>query len=368
MGTQEASYATTEKDIYQTFYGEGAMADDHILSRNREQNLRKKYGVNRRNFLAMVGGTSMVGTAGCLGQLSGEQEWPSRQVEIISPWAAGGGADTTSRAIADAAENFTDVSWNVSNQTGGSGSVGMQAVVNSNSNGHRLGVIAPEICLFQQLGIAELGPDSVRPLMQYAVMPAVLVVHENSQYSSLDQFVTYGRQNPGALQLANSGTGSSWHMALAGFAYEAGIEAQHVPYDGASSALTAVVNGEADATAAGPGEVAGQVKDGPLTPLGIMHDEQIETYPNTQTMQQQGINVELGSWLGGFAAPSVSDETFNSIAEVYRSVYESDGFQSFIDNSGMIGRYRNPEETRQFLDEQYQYYGELINRLNINIS
>lgn len=322
--------------------------------------------VNRRSFLATIGGVGIAGTAGCLDQLSEEEDWPSRQVEIVSPWAAGGGADTTSRAIADAAENYTDVSWNVSNQTGGSGSVGMQAVANSGSDGHTLGVIAPEICLFQHLGISELGPEDVKPIMIYSILPAVLVVHQDAEYSSLDEFITYGQENPGEIQLGNSGTGSSWHMALAGFAHEAGIEVEHVPYEGANPALTAVVNGEVDATAGGPAEVAGQVLDGPLEALGVMHDERVEPFPDTQTMAEQGVDVQLGSWLGGFTSTEVPDDTHSSIVDVYQSVYEDEDFQSFMEDSGNIPVNRGPEETQQFLDEQYEYYGELISELDIS--
>lgn len=342
------------------------MTDDSI-SASAGDSQASTYGgsVNRRNVLKALGGTGLVATAGCTGQLSGgsSQEWPSRQVEVVSPWSAGGGADRTSRAVASAAESNTDVSWNVSNQTGGSGSVGMSAVANAEPTGHTLGCTAPEICLYQHLGISDLGPDDITPIMQYTQMPAAIVVRENSDYTTVDEFLSYAKNNK--VQMANSGIGSSWHMAGAAWAYEAGIDVQHVPYPGAAPAITATVNGEADCATVGAVEVASQVRDGPLTALGVMYDEQLESLPNTPTMQSQGIDIVIGSWLAHFAPPDLPDDVKQSIVETYNTVYESESFKTFMENNNFMRVKRGPDELQKFLDERYKYYGQLVEKLNI---
>lgn len=335
------------------------MVADHTLERSVGST------VSRRSFLTAIGGASITGTAGCLGQLSEEEEWPSRQVEIVSPWAAGGSADSTSRAIADAAENYTEVSWNVSNQTGGAGSVGMSAVANSDPDGHTLGCLSPEICLFEHLGTSDLSPDDITPIMQYTETPAVVVTHQDSEYTSLDEFITFAEENPGEIQMGNSGTGASWHLAAAGFAREAGIEIEHVPYDGANPAVAAVVNREVDATTAAAPEVGPQVQDGPLTALGVMFNERLEVFPDTPTMQEQGVDVQLGSWLAGFGPGGLPEETRDSILEVYNSVYEDDGFKEFMDNNNYLRVHRGPDELSNFLNEQYEFYGEIVNDLGL---
>ncbi|QIO25336.1 tripartite tricarboxylate transporter substrate binding protein [Haloarcula sp. JP-L23] len=318
---------------------------------------------NRRNFLKAVGAGSLTMTAGCLSQLSAEQEWPSRPVEIVSPWAAGGGADRTSRAVAEAGENYTDVSWNVSNQTGGSGSVGMNAAANAEADGHTIGVAAPEIALFEHLGIADLSPDDVAPIMQYTEFPAALLVHEEAEFSTLDEWMSYGQSN--TYQMANSGFGSSWHMAAASIASEAEVGVEHVSYDGAAPAMQAVVNREADCTAVGAAEAAAQVRDGPLKALGVAFDKQVEALPDTPTLSSQGLDVRIGSWLGHFVQPGVSDERKQKIAEVYNSIYEDDGFVEFMENNNFIRVKKGPQEFSEFLNNQYEYYGNLVNELGI---
>ncbi|MFB1063601.1 tripartite tricarboxylate transporter substrate binding protein [Natrinema sp. H-ect4] len=320
--------------------------------------------LNRRNAIKSLGVTGVALTAGCIGDLNEDEEWPSRPVEIVSPWAAGGGADRTSRAVADAAENHTEVSWNVSNQTGGSGSVGMNAAANSEPNGQTIGCTAPEIALFEHLGIAELSPDDITPIMQYTEMPAALVVNKDAEYSTLDEWISYGESNE--LQMANSGNGSSWHMAAAGIADEAGVQVEHVSYDGAAPAMTAVANGEADCTAAGAAEVAPQVQDGNLQALGVAFEEQVDALPDTPTLQEQGLDIQIGSWLGHFAPAGIDDETKSAIVDVYESVYEDDQFAEFMNNNDFMRVQRGPDEFSSFLDEQYEYYGNLVEELDIS--
>lgn len=336
-------------------------------TRSDNESSGKKRTFDRRTVLKATGGVGLVATAGCVGQLTGAsaQEWPSRPVEVVVPWAAGGGSDRTSRAIADAAENYTDVSWNVSNQTGGSGSVGMSAVANADPTGHTLGCTAPEICLFEHLGIADLSPEDITPIMQYTQMPATIVVHENSEYTTLDKFVSYAKENPGELKMANSGIGSSWHMAGAAFASEAGIDVQHVPYDGAAPAITATLSGEADCATVGAVEVSSQVRDGPLTSLGVMYDEKLESLPQTPTMKSQGVDIVIGSWLAHFAPPGLPEEVKNSVVETYNSVYEDDGFKEFMETNNFLRVKRGPEELKQFLNEKYEFYGQLVEELGI---
>ncbi|KKF39475.1 hypothetical protein FK85_28265 [Halorubrum saccharovorum] len=317
----------------------------------------------RRTFLKSAGVTGLAATAGCLDQLSGGQSWPSRPVEIVSPWAAGGGADRTSRAVADAAENYTDVSWNVSNQTGGSGSVGMNAAANADPDGHTIGCTAPEIALFEHLGIADLSPDDITPIMQYTEFPATLLVNENAEFSSVDDWISYGQDN--TIQMANSGFGSSWHMAAAGIASEAGVQVEHISYDGAAPAMTAVANGEVDATAVGAAEAAPQVQDGQLQALGVAFSEPVDALPDVPTLADEGLDIEIGSWLAHFAPADVSDEVQQSLLETYQSVYEDEGFGEFMNNNGFIQTRRTGDELRTFLDDQYDFYGNLVDELGI---
>lgn len=345
------------------------MANNQISSTAEERRSTGGSDISRRSLFQAAAGVGLAATAGCVGQLStpNSPEWPARQIEIISPWGAGGGADRTSRAVARAAEQHTDVSWIVTNKTGGSGAVGMSAVVNADASGYTVGFTAPEICLYEHLNMVELGPDDITPIMQYTQLPAALVVSENAKYTSLDDFLAYADSNSEPVQMGTSGIGSSWQMAGAAFADEAGISVDYVPYDGASSAITATAGGEVDCATVGAPEVASQVRDGSLTALGVMHDEQVEALPETPTMQSQGVDVTIGSWGAHFAPPGLPDDVLDSMVEVYNTIYEDEKFKQFMKNNNFIRLKRGPDELQQFLNERYEYYGKLVEKIGISL-
>lgn len=322
---------------------------------------------DRRRFLATAGLGGAVGVSGCLGSLNTEPaEFPTRAVEIVSPWAAGGSADRTSRAIAEVAEQYTDTSWHVVNQTGGTGLVGMAAVAHAaHPDGHAIGVIAGEVCMFEHLGLADFGPDDVRQLIQYTETPAAVVVREDAPYETIDELVDYAADNPGELRIGNSGTGSTWHLCAGGFALEAGIEVQHVPYDGADTAIQNTVNGEVDVTTVGAPEVAPRVHDGSLRALGVMSDERHAALPETPTLREAGYDLELGSWLAGFVPVETPDEVYDALLDVYDSVYEDETFESFMRDNDYSMVYRGPDELGEFMDRQYEAYGEIIGELGL---
>lgn len=322
---------------------------------------------DRRRFLAAAGLGGAVGISGCLSNLDTEPaEFPTRSIEIVSPWAAGGSADRTSRKIADVAQEYTDTSWHVVNQTGGTGLVGMASVARaSRPDGHTVGVLAGEVCLFEHLGLADFGPDDVRPLIQYTETPAAVVVHEDAPYETIGELVDYAADNPGELRIGNSGSGSTWHLCAGGFALETGIEVQHVPYDGAKTAVQNTVNGEVDVATVGAPEVAPTVRDGPLRALGVMSSDRHGALPETPTLRETGYDLELGSWLAGFVPVDTPDEVYDRLLSVYDSVYEDDAFESFMETNDYSMVYRGPDGLREFMDRQYESYGKIIDELGI---
>ncbi|WP_229504832.1 tripartite tricarboxylate transporter substrate binding protein [Natrinema versiforme] len=242
----------------------------------------------------------------------------------------------------------------------------MNAAANATPNGHTIGLAAGEICMFQHLGISDLGPDSIKPIMQYTVTPSTVTVHEDSGWDTLEDFVSYAEDN--SVTMSNSGTGGTYHIAGAGFALEAGIDGnvEHVPYDGGDPAITAVVNGEADVTASGAPEVAPQVNDGPLECLGVMADSEHSALPDVPTLADEGYDLQLGSWLANFVSTDVDDETYEQIVETWEEIYEDDDFVSFMEDGGYEMKQRTGDELDEFMSTQYEKYGEIISELGLD--
>ncbi|TKX81308.1 tripartite tricarboxylate transporter substrate binding protein [Halorubrum sp. SD626R] len=346
----------------------------------------------RRTFLKGVGGTaSVVALAGCQGGSDGGDgsdngdsdgssdgsdgggstdsgsNTLSSEIEMICPWASGGGTDRTARQLASLAGDQSDSSFFVSNVTGGSGSAGFRRVANSDPDGSTVGVLTVEVCTISHLDISDITPDDFKAVMQYNFDPAALTVHEDAPYDTIEGFAEHAQNTDEQIQISNSGIGAIWHLAAARFAQASGIQDQvnHVGYDGGAPATTAVVNGEVEATTASAAEVATQVQDGPLKILGVMGEEPVDIFPDTPTFQDADYDIIVGAWRGLGVPAGTPDETVSALHNVYKTVYDSDEFQEFMNNNGFGLVYRDPEEFNQFMDQQNGEFEELISNLDL---
>jgi tripartite-type tricarboxylate transporter receptor subunit TctC len=328
--------------------------------------------LQRREFVKVAGAGSVLGTVGLAGCSEdattgngGGGEFPSQDIEMICPWSEGGGTDQTARQLASGAEEFLDTSFFVSNQTGGTGSVGFNAVANAAPDGHTVGVLTVEITTIEHLGIAEVSHEDVKPIMQYNFDPAALTVRESAPYSTLGEFIDYAEDNPGEISVSNSGPGGIWHLSAAGFAQEAGIELDHVGYNGAAPATEAVLNEEVEATTSSAAEVAPQVIDGPLQTLAHFGEERLDLMPEVPTLIEEGIDFTMGAWRGLGVPNDTPDDVISTLHDTYHSVYESDGFQQFMNDSGFGLVYRDTEEFGEFMQQSYEDFGELVENLDL---
>lgn len=308
------------------------------------------------------------GQTGTAGSGSSLENLPSGRIQMIVPWAAGGGTDRTARKLSSLATERSDSSFYVSNITGGSGSAGFRRAANAKPDGTTLGVLTVEVCTISHLGISDITPEAFAPVIQYNFDPASLTVHKDAPYDTLEGFIEHAKNSQdGPIQISNSGIGAIWHLSAAKFAQQVGISdnVEHIGYDGGAPATKAVVSGEVDATAASAAEVAPQVNDGPLKVLGVMGENRVGILPDVKTFKQQGIDVQAGAWRGLGLPADTPSEVVQAYVELFTSIYESSEFEKFMKNNGFGMVYRSSDQYEQFMSSEYDRFGKLINKLNI---
>lgn len=321
---------------------------------------------DRRAFLKAAGAGTAVGLTGVPGLVTAQEEFPTQDIELIVPWAEGGGTDRTARALADGLDDRLDVGAFVTNQTGGSGAVGFNETALAEPDGHTVGVLTVEIVTIEHLGIADVTHEDVDPVMQYNFDPAALTVREGWEADDLDEFVEYAEENPGEVRVSNSGIGAIWHLSAAGFAQEVGIELEHIGYDGAAPATEALLGEEVEATTSSGAEVAPQVlDDGPLQTLATFGEERLDIMPDVPTLIEEEIDFTMGAWRGLGVPPGTDEERVELLHDEFREVFESEGFEEFMAENGFGTVYRDTEEFGEFMADSYDEFGELIEELGI---
>jgi tripartite-type tricarboxylate transporter receptor subunit TctC len=290
----------------------------------------------------------------------GEGAYPDREIRIVVHAAPGGISDAVTRHVARGLQEEIGVPIVAENRPGAAGSVAFSYVARSRPDGYTIGYAPVDLAITHHLGYTTVGPADFDFLMLHTRAPAVLAVRSEAPWPNLQAFIAAARDQPRPLNMATSGTGSIWHLAGVGFAREAGISFNYVPFPGSGPAVTALLGGHADAVIAGPAEVQAHVDAGTLRMLGVMAGERSEIFPEIPTFEEQGLALEFTAW-GGFLAPDgLPADRRDLLVAALRRVLESDDFRRFARERGLEIDVMDATAFAQFVRQEDELFARLV--------
>lgn len=308
------------------------------------------------------GGDDSTATSG-----DSEVDYPTKSLTMIVPTSAGGGTDAVARALVSEAEEFLGESIGVVNKPGGSGSVGMTEGANAAADGYTITMVIAELAMVDHMGVAPLTPDQMKAVALINMDPAALTVPVDAPYDTLDEFIAYAKENPGELKVGNAGTGSIWHVAAESLAKEAEIELNHVPFEGAAPAVTALAGGHVDAVTVSPAEVKSQLDAGNVKILGVMADKRSDIVPDVPTFREAGLESDtVATWRGITVPKDTPDEIVAILEDAFMQAAEQEEFKKIMENNGLGIELANSEEFAEHMNQNYEYFGEMFSELGLN--
>ena len=296
-----------------------------------------------------------VALAGC-GKPGGGDKYPSKGINVICPWGAGGGTDACLRAFAAAMDTQLGVTNTVDNQTGGGGVVGHQAIVNAEPDGYTYGMITFELSTYAPQGTEDLTWESYDLLCRVNTDPAGVTVNaqwaKNNNITDLKGFIDYCKAHPGEVQMGGSSAASVWHIA-GGFLEEAtGIDMKMITYsDGAASAVKAAASGEVQGVTVSLAEARAFIESGHLVCLGYMSEERNAAFPDVPTCKEQGYDVIYGTWRGLAVPKGLSDDQLKTLRDACAKAIEDATFVAKMGELGQQISYLNAEDFAAFLKQ-----------------
>lgn len=226
------------------------------------------------------------------------ETYPSRRIELIVPWQAGGGADVVARALAAAAAKHLPQPLVVMNKPGATGAVGLGEVVNAKPDGYKLVLSSSELTFLNALGLAKFTYQDLVPIARLNADPAAVVVRADAPWATLEQFLADARKPGANIRVGTAGQGSTWHMASVALAEKTGARFNDIPYAGGAPATLALLGGHIDAVTVSTAEVATHVEAGKLKVLAVMADRRVAGFENVPTLKERNIDLSIGIWRG----------------------------------------------------------------------
>jgi tripartite-type tricarboxylate transporter receptor subunit TctC len=271
-------------------------------------------------------------TAAALPRLASAQDYPSRPVRIVAGFAAGGGVDVTARLIGLWLAERLGQSFVIENRTGAGGNVGTEAVVNAAADGYTLLLAtvpnAVNASLYEKLNFNFIRDTA--PVAGIIRVPMVMLLDPSVPATTVAEFITYAKANPGKLNMASAGNGSAPHMAGELFKMMAGVNLVHVPYRGQGPALSDLLGGQVQLLFAATPGTTDYIATGKLRALAVTSAARAEVLPQLPTIADFVPGYEASQWYG-ISAPK------NTPAEIVDRLNRE--INAGIADSGMKARF-----------------------------
>lgn len=254
-----------------------------------------------KNFAkAAVAAVALLASAGA------SWAFPDRPVQLIVPWAAGGGMDSVMRIFANGLEAELKQPVNVINRTGGGGLTGHTFIATAQPDGYTIGGASPEISFYKSLGLGDLTPESMDLFSRLSLIPAGITVKADSPYKTVADYLKAAKDNPKGTMLASgTGVGGSWHIASGGILKAAGIApdaVKWVPSNGGAPALQDLVAGGITAFTGSPIEAKAMLDAGRVRTILLMTNERHPNFPDVPSAKEVGLDWTYENWFA-LAAP-----------------------------------------------------------------
>ena len=253
------------------------------------------------------------------------QPYPDRPITIIVPFPAGNSSDVVMRLLAQELQPTLGQPVIVENKAGAGGTIGAAAAARHPNDGYTLLMGSPgpmAINPSMRKGLTYDPTKSFDPVAPVALLPMVIVVSAESGIKDLPALLKRARENPGSVNYASSGIGSSQHLVMASLAAQAGVNMTNVPFQGTAAGMTAIVGGQVQVMVDVLSAVLPLVKAGKLVPIAAAGTQRLPTLPNVPTVSEQGVkDFAAETWIMLYAPAGIqADKAKRLNTEIARTL------------------------------------------------
>lgn len=319
-----------------------------------------------RRSLLSLGGSLMLGQ-----RLAWAQDFPKagKPIRIIVGFAPGGPTDTQARVLALEMSKVLNVPVIVENKPGASGGIGAMEVARSEPDGHTLMYISDGVVTQNPHTLKSVQYDTFRsftPIAQLTAGGVVLVMHPSVPAGTIQEFIAYGKANPGKLAYASFGTGTVSHIYGEVLRRKTGIDIVHVPYKGSADALKDLLAGRVQLMFDSPSTAAQFAKDGRLKILGSAGEKRRALMPDIPTLLELGLpGFEIRGWNGLFGPAGMSDAVLGALYGGVSKALRTKSFKDALTLMAFDPVDESPAEFAKVVRRDYDRWGSYIRQADI---
>lgn len=292
-------------------------------------------------------------------------DYPTKPIQIIVGWGAGGGTDVFARAIAQPASEIMKQPINVVNMNGASGAVGGDFVAKQPADGYTIWAEGSNYPINVALGKTPHDLSKYIPIARIQYDTGSLQVGKNSQFKTIDDLVTYAKANPDKVTVGGTGAAGFDEVVVAKFEKAAGIDLKFVPFENAGEMRSSLLGGHIDAEFEEFGPTVKLIQDGSIRVLLAFTEKKLDQYPDVPASKEKGWDVTDGMWRGLFVKADTPKEIVDYLRNVFKQAKDSDSYKQ-VEKKNLLDLrpgYMDADEFKAFVQKDIDGYKTILKEL-----
>jgi tripartite-type tricarboxylate transporter receptor subunit TctC len=297
--------------------------------------------------------------------------WPSKPIKAVVPFGAGSATDIIPRIVFEQLQGQLGQSIVVENRGGAGGTIGAAQVVKSDPDGYTWLVhssahtVAP--ALYPNLPFK--ADSDLVPMSMIGSVPNVLIISPEKGIKTIQDFVAYGKANPGKLNFASLGVGSAVHMSAERFRASAGYDAVHIPFKGGAEALSEVIAGRVDYYFCPIATALPHIQSGKLLALAVSSKSRAPLLPDVPTTLEAGFpDSDYTLWVGILGPSGTPKDVTEKLNGEMTKALAAPALREKLDKIGVQTMPMSPEEFGALINAEIKTYGDFVKKSGIKVN
>jgi tripartite-type tricarboxylate transporter receptor subunit TctC len=312
-----------------------------------------------RTGLTAITFTTLLGTTA---SVMAQQNWPTRPVRMIVPFATGGGTDIQARLFSTKLQPLLGQQIIVDNRTGAGGNIGAELVAKSAPDGYTVlfqsASLAVNATLYRKLNYNALR--DLAPVMLVSSTPLILVVHPSVPAKNVKELVALAKARPGVFNFGSNSTGTTSHLAAELMKTMTGTQMTHIPYKGAGQAVIALASGEIDMLFTTIIAALPHINSKRMRAIAVTTLKRSSAVPDIPTVDETLKGFESDNWYGMFFPTGTPREIVMRFHTEMTKVLQDPDVRSLMDRQGAAPLGSSPEEMSAYLKREIEKYAKVI--------
>jgi tripartite-type tricarboxylate transporter receptor subunit TctC len=307
---------------------------------------------------------SVLGAAACAAD-----DYPSRPVKWVVGYPAGGTTDILARLIGQWLAEHLGQQFIVENRPGAGNNIGTEAVIHAPPDGYTVLLVNPANGINTTL-YRNLNFDFIRdiaPVAGLTRVPNVMEVTPSLPVKTVQEFIDYAKANPGKINMASSGNGTSVHLSGEMFKMMTGVNLLHVPYRGAAPALTDLISGQTQVMFDNMPSSIEQIKAGKLRALAVTTAARSPALPDVPTVAETVPGYEASAWFGMGAPKGTPPEVINKLNQAINAALADPVIQARLADLGGIVMAGTPADFGKVIADETQKWGKVVKAVGASV-